>query len=343
MTDPVLSVRDLVVEFDTQGGVVQAVNGVSFDLFPGEILGVVGESGSGKSVTVLSILRLLPHPPARIVKGRVEYRGRNLLELGERELAHIRGRDIGMVFQDPMTSLNPVKKVGWQIAEALRTHDPNLSRGSALSKAVDLLRKVEVPDAEQRAQQYPHEFSGGMRQRAMIGLAIANDPGILIADEPTTALDVTVQAQVLSVLKDAQRLTGAATVLITHDLGLVGTLAERVLVMYGGRIIEQGPVGAVFRDPRHPYTLGLIGSSPRLKASRKRLVPIEGQPPNMVRPPSGCTFHPRCELSGGRRVCVDTEPPLMPVGDRHASRCHFTDEMPQFRDRIAARAEGERG
>jgi oligopeptide/dipeptide ABC transporter ATP-binding protein len=296
MAEPILSIRDLVVEFTTEDGVVKAVDGITYDIYPGETLGIVGESGSGKSVSTMSLLGLIPQPPGRIVRGEALYKGKDLLKVSKRELRRIRGKDIALVFQDPMTSLNPVLKIGFQIAEAIKTHNPGVKDGAANKRAVELLKIVGVPNPERRVDQYPHEFSGGMRQRAMIAMAIANEPMVLIADEPTTALDVTIQAQILEVLKKAQDETHAATILITHDLGLIAELADRVIVMYAGKVVELGDVNTIFRNPRHPYTIGLMDSLPKLTAEEEWLRPIPGQPPSLISRPPGCPFHPRCFL-----------------------------------------------
>jgi oligopeptide/dipeptide ABC transporter ATP-binding protein len=327
-SEPVLAVRGLTVRFDTPEGTVHAVDDVSYDLYPGETLGVVGESGSGKSVSVLSLLGLIPSPPGRIVAGEVLFEGRDLLKLPKRRLRRIRGNDIAMVFQDPMSSLNPVFGVGWQLAEALKTHDRALTDAGAKRRGVDLLDLVGVPSPERRYGQYPHEFSGGMRQRAMIAMAIANRPKVLIADEPTTALDVTIQAQVLEVLQEAKQRTQAATILITHDLGLVAEMADRVVVMYAGRVVETGDVHTIFHAPRHPYTLGLLASLPRLNEDVARLATISGQPPSLIARPPGCAFHPRCQLARGRERCAGEVPALYRVsGAGHASACHFHAEV----------------
>ncbi|HEX3110719.1 MAG TPA: ABC transporter ATP-binding protein, partial [Thermoanaerobaculia bacterium] len=262
--EALLSIRDLAVEFRTDDGIVHAVDGVSYDVFPGETLGIVGESGSGKSVSTMALLGLIPQPPGRIASGTATFKGRDLLKMSGRELREFRGDEVAMVFQDPMTSLNPVLKIGYQLGEAIKTHYPKVSGDDVKSRVVDLLRLVGVPNPDQRVNQYPHEFSGGMRQRAMIAMSIANSPSLLIADEPTTALDVTIQAQVLEVLKTVQEETQAATILITHDLGIVAEMCERVLVMYAGRIVESGDVHTIFRAPRHPYTVGLLDSLPKL-------------------------------------------------------------------------------
>jgi oligopeptide/dipeptide ABC transporter ATP-binding protein len=328
VTDPVLSIRGLTTEFVTPAGVVKAVTDVGWDLYPGETLGVVGESGSGKTVTAMSILGLVPCPPGRIVAGEILFDGQDLLQMPEKALRQLRGRDIGMIFQDPMTSLNPVLTVGEQTAEALRLHDRGLSRDDARSRAIELLKSVGIPHPEGRYDQYPHEHSGGMRQRAMIAIAIANDPKVLIADEPTTALDVTIQAQVLDVLRTAQERTGAATILITHDLALIAEHADRVVVMYGGKVVEIADVFSIFSSCRHPYTLGLMSSLPRLDVDLEQLEPIPGSPPNLIDLPTGCSFHPRCRVSKGREICRTAVPPLRDVGGGQLSACHFADEVP---------------
>jgi oligopeptide/dipeptide ABC transporter ATP-binding protein len=326
--EPLLSIRDLVVEFSTEDGVVQAVDGVTYDVYPGETLGIVGESGSGKSVSTMSILGLIPQPPGRIVSGEAMFNGKDLLKLSKKDLRRVRGNEVALVFQDPMTSLNPVLKIGAQIGEAIRTHHPNEKDDEVKQRTLGLLRTVGVPNPERRYEQYPHEFSGGMRQRAMIAMAIANSPSLLIADEPTTALDVTIQAQILEVLKKAQDETHAATILITHDLGLIAELADRVIVMYAGKIVELGDVSTIFESPRHPYTIGLMDSLPRIDADEDWLRPIPGQPPSLINRPPGCPFHPRCFLSQGRVRCREEEPPLRPVGGSlHLSACHFAEEL----------------
>jgi oligopeptide/dipeptide ABC transporter ATP-binding protein len=326
--EPILSLRDLTVEFNTEDGVVHAVTGVSYDLYPGEVLGVVGESGSGKSVSMLSVLGLIPRPPGRIVSGEALFRGRNLLRMRPREIRDLRGGPMAMIFQDPMTSLNPVLTIGDQISEAIKVHNPDTNDDAARKRTIELLRIVGVPFAERRVDQYPHEFSGGMRQRAMIAMAIANDPSVLVADEPTTALDVTIQAQIVEVLKKAQQETHAAIVLITHDLGLIAELADRVVVMYAGRVVELADVFTVFNAPRHPYTIGLMNSLARLEGEQEWLQPILGQPPSMISPPPGCAFHPRCAHSHGRAICRTDVPALRQVGTaEHRSACHFTEEL----------------
>jgi oligopeptide/dipeptide ABC transporter ATP-binding protein len=326
--EPVLSIKDLVVEFTTEDGVVKAVDGITYDLYPGETLGIVGESGSGKSVSTMSLLGLIPQPPGRIVRGEAMFQGKDLLKMSKKNLRRIRGKDLAMVFQDPMTSLNPVLKIGYQISEAIKTHNPGVKDSEAKKRAVALLETVGVPNPERRVEQYPHEFSGGMRQRAMIAMAIANEPSVLIADEPTTALDVTIQAQILEVLKKAQQETEAATILITHDLGLIAELADRVIVMYAGKVVEVGDVNTIFSNPRHPYTIGLMDSLPKLTAEEEWLRPIPGQPPSLISRPPGCPFHPRCFLSQGRARCREEEPPLRPIDESvHLTACHFAEEL----------------
>ena len=324
---PLLSIRDLVVDFETPAGAVHAVDHVSYDLRAGEVLAVVGESGCGKTVTALAVLGLIP-APGRVVGGQILFQGRDLLKASNRELRRLRGNEISMIFQDPQSSLNPVFTIRQQVVGVLRAHDRHLSRAEADTRTVELLATVGVPDAAARADDHPHQWSGGMCQRAMIAMALANRPALLIADEPTTALDVTIQAQVLDVLRHAQRESGAAAILITHDLGVVAEMADRVAVMYAGRVVETGTVSAIFHSPRHPYTLGLMASLPRLHNDVQRLDPIPGQPPNLMKVPSGCPFHPRCRLRRGREVCVGEVPPLEPVGaDDHRSACHFSHEM----------------
>jgi oligopeptide/dipeptide ABC transporter ATP-binding protein len=324
-TDAVLEVDDLNVRFPTEDGVVHAVRGVTFSLRPGEVLGIVGESGSGKSVTSMAVMGLLPG--SANITGSVRFRGRELLGLGDVQMSAVRGKSVAMIFQDPMTSLDPVYKIGNQIAETVRQHDKSVSRAGAKARAVDLLKLVGIPNAADRVSAYPHEFSGGMRQRVVIAIAIANQPEVIIADEPTTALDVTVQAQVLEVLKTAQDETGAATVLITHDLGVVAGMVDRVLVMYAGRAVEKGSVDDVFYRPRMPYSIGLLGSMPRIDAGdRQRLTPIKGAPPSLINPPPGCPFGPRCPLHYAK--CDEQEPDLYPVdGVDHSAACIRVNEL----------------
>ena len=341
MPDPVLSIRNLAVEFKTDDGIVHAVDDITYDVFPGETLGIVGESGSGKSVSTLSILGLIPQPPGRIVSGEAIFKGQDLLKLKKRELRRWRGKEVAMIFQDPMTSLNPVLKVGFQLGEAIKTHFPKEKDEAIKERVIELLDLVGVPNAQTRYDQYPHEFSGGMRQRAMIAMAIANSPSLLIADEPTTALDVTIQAQVLEVMKRVQAETHAASILITHDLGIVAEMCERVLVMYGGRIVESGDVHTIFQKPRHPYTIGLMDSLPRLTEDEEWLRPIPGQPPSLINRPSGCAFHPRCFHSQGRARCRDEVPELRPIeGEGHGSACHFAEELRERPSRFVQTVEG---
>jgi peptide/nickel transport system ATP-binding protein len=318
MKNPLLEVRSLSTHFFTEDGVIRAVENISFDLFPGEILSLVGESGCGKSVTALSILKLLASPPGRVVSGEILFDGKDLLKLKEKEMEKVRGNDIAMIFQEPMTSLNPVFTVGDQIMEAILFHQ-KVDREEARKKAVELLDRVRIPSPEATIDAYPHQLSGGMRQRAMIAMALSCQPKLLIADEPTTALDVTVQAQVLRLLKEIQREMGMAVLLITHDLGVVSEIADRVAVMYAGRMMEYGPIETIFEQVRHPYTRGLLDSIPSLEEKRNRLNAIPGQVPDPMDLPAGCTFHPRCTLA--MDDCKKAEPPLFPVNGNHLSRC----------------------
>ena len=323
-----LSVRNLGVRFLVDAGEVSAVRDVSWDVYPGEVLGIVGESGSGKSASVASLLGLLPAPPA-IVSGSAFFGGRDLLSSSQREWQRIRGREIAMIFQDPTVAFNPVRTIGNQISEAIRVHDRLLTRKGARRRAIDLLEMVGMSSPKVRYSQFPHEYSGGMRQRAMIAMAMANRPRLIIADEPTTALDVTIQAQILELLELVQQETEAATILITHDLGLIAELADRVLVMYAGRIAESADVLPLFQQPKHPYTLGLLASLPRIETEMDRLLSIPGQPPSLISPPSGCAFHPRCRLSRDREKCRAQQPDLVQVGpsQEHRAACHYFDEM----------------
>ena len=336
MAEPLLEVRDLRVHFPTDDGVVKAVDGVSFSVQPGETLGVVGESGSGKSVTFLSALGLTGARNARI-SGEVLYRGQDLLTLPEEEMRTIRGAKISMIFQDPMTSLHPFYRVGDQIAEAVRTHR-DLSKKAAFELAVDMLNKVGIPQPRDRASQYPHEFSGGMRQRAMIAMALVLDPDLLIADEPTTALDVTVQAQILDLIDRLKDEFGAAVVLITHDLGVVAEHCDTIQVMYAGKAVEIGNREDIYYGSHHPYTWGLLGSITRLDESgEERLHPITGMPPSLINVPSGCAFHPRCPYAFDR--CSTELPALVPSDGHHAAACHLpqADRDRIFKEQVMAR------
>ena len=323
-TDALLEVTDLNVRFPTEDGIVHAVRGVNYALRSGEVLAVVGESGSGKSVTSLAIMGLLP--ASADITGSVRYRGTELLGMRDKAFSDIRGKGVAMIFQDPMTSLDPVYKIGSQISETLRTHDDSMSKRAARDRGIELLNLVGIPNATERIDQYPHEFSGGMRQRVVIAIAMANQPDVIIADEPTTALDVTVQAQILDVLNTAMAETGAAMVLITHDLGVVAGVADKVLVMYAGRPVELGHVDEIYYRPRMPYTLGLLGSMPRLDATEhQRLIPIPGSPPSLVNMPPGCPFGPRCPLHIDE--CDADEPPLIEVGGGHLAACIRHEEL----------------
>jgi len=325
MARPLLSVRNLSTEFRTERGTVKAVDDVSFDLSAGETLAIVGESGSGKSVTAMSLLRLIPNPPGRITAGEVVFDGQDLLKLDDASIRAIRGDRIAMIFQEPMSSLNPSLTVGLQIAEPINLHR-RTPWAKAMDMAAELLARVRLPDAKSRVRSYPHQFSGGMRQRAMIAMALACEPQLIIADEPTTALDVTVQAQILALLKEVTRAANSALILITHDLGVVARYADRVCVMYGGRIVETGPAREIYARPRHPYTIGLMASVPRLdQEAGSRLVPIEGQPPNLALLPPGCAFAPRCRRAVER--CQGERPPLVKSAPEHLSACHFHDQL----------------
>jgi oligopeptide/dipeptide ABC transporter ATP-binding protein len=315
---PLLEVRDLSIHFFTEEGVIRAVENVNFEIYPGEILGLVGESGCGKSVTGLSLLRLISTPPGRIVNGDILFDGRSLLPLEEKEMERVRGNDISMIFQEPMTSLNPVFTIGDQIMEAILLHQGS-DKTEARKRAIKMLDRVKIPSPEKRIDSYPHQLSGGMRQRAMIAMALSCQPKLLIADEPTTALDVTIQAQVLQLLKEIQREMEMSVMLITHDLGVVSEIADRVAVMYAGRIMEYGPIHAIFSRLRHPYTKGLLDSIPQLKDKKKRLDAIPGQVPDPMNLPMGCKFHPRCYLV--IEECKKEEPPLFQVNGDHFSRC----------------------
>ncbi len=318
---PLLEVRDLQTHFHTQDGVVKAVDRVSFSVDRGETLGIVGESGCGKSVTSLSIMRLIPSPPGKIAGGQILFDGEDLLQQSEERMRQIRGNRIAMIFQDPMTSLNPVLTIGRQITESLELH-LKLSRREAQKRAAELLDMVGIPSASKRLDNYPHQFSGGMRQRVMIAMALSCNPELLIADEPTTALDVTIQAQILELINRLKEELHTAVIIITHDLGVVAGMTDRVTVMYAGRVVEEGPTREIFENPRMPYTIGLLRSIPRLdEARRRKLNPIRGLPPNLIDLPPICAFSPRCDFAQER--CITTRPELRPVGAGHAAACHF--------------------
>jgi oligopeptide/dipeptide ABC transporter ATP-binding protein len=324
MTKPLLEIQDLYVHFNTSDGVVQAINGASLSLKAGEIVGLVGESGSGKSVTAMSVLGLVPQPPAFYPKGKILWKGTDLLTTPDRELREIRGGEISMIFQDPMTSLNPVYTIGHQIAEMIRVHE-RISPKQAKERTIEMLDLVGVPNPHQRVDDYPHQFSGGMRQRAMIAMALSCKPELLIADEPTTALDVTIQAQVLEILEKSARELNTAVLLITHDLGVVAGLCDRVAVMYGGRIVEEAPVDDLFEKPYMPYTWGLMKSIPQMdQISNQPLYTIPGAPPIMSRPPKGCAFAPRCEFA--QAACSDSVPELIEFKENRMVRCHRVNE-----------------
>ncbi|MGV6812569.1 MAG: ABC transporter ATP-binding protein [Brevirhabdus sp.] len=318
---PVLDVRDLETVFKTRRGYVHAVNNVSFQLKPGELLGVVGESGSGKSVTMMSLIGLLPSPPAEVRNGEVLFDGQDLLKCGEDALRAVRGARIGFVFQDPMTSLNPVFTVGYQLREPLIKH-MGMTKKQAADRAVELLELVGIPDARKRLSDYPHQFSGGMRQRVMIAIALACDPQVLIADEPTTALDVTIQAQILELVKELRQKLGMAIVWITHDLGVIAGIADRVMVMYGGQVVEHAPVKELFANPQHPYTRALLKTIPTVRGGRaERLTVIEGQPPILGDAPTSCPFRDRCDVALDR--CSVENPARVPVGPDHDAACFY--------------------
>jgi len=327
-----LEVRDLKTHFRTDDGIVKAVDGVTFSVEKGQTLGIVGESGSGKSVTCLTIMGLNAKRNT-ISSGEALFKDQNLLTMSSSRLRDIRGNDIAMIFQDPMTSLNPVHRIGHQLVEAIQLHR-DVTKAQARSRALELLKAVGIPRAERRVDDYPHQFSGGMRQRVMIAMALVNDPDLLIADEPTTALDVTTQAQILKLMTNLQKDFGSAIILITHDLGVIAEAADDVVVMYAARIAEQAPVNNLFKRPHHPYTWGLLGSLPRLDSDVERLVQIQGQPPSLLNPPRGCRFHPRCPYVMG--VCKTVEPQLLPAGEEtdHFQACHLDVET---KDREAAK------
>ena len=319
-----LEVDDLKMYFHTEDGIVRAVDGVSYTLDRGETLGVVGESGSGKSVTAMTIMGLISMPPGKIHGGSVTYRGKSLLDMSEEEMQHVRGNDIAMIFQDPMTSLNPVYKIGKQVGEGLRLHR-GYSKQEALKRAIELLDLVGIPEPEKRANEYPHQFSGGMRQRVMIAMALACDPDILIADEPTTALDVTIQAQIVELMQEMQKKNGNAIIMITHDLGVVADMADKIMVMYAGRPVEFGTADQIFYESSHPYTWGLIRSIPEQVIDEKKpLTPIQGNPPSLVNLPSGCTFAPRCPYATDK--CRAERPERVDLGNGHYATCHYATD-----------------
>ena len=319
-----LEVKDLRTYFETEDGVVKAVDGVSFEVRQGETLGIVGESGSGKSVANLSLMRLIPEPPGKIVSGSIAFRGRDILKLSPREVRAIRGKQIAMIFQDPMTSLNPFMRISRQLMEVTQLHLGH-SKQQAREHAIRMLDLVGIPDAETRIESYPHEFSGGMRQRVMIAMALSCQPELLIADEPTTALDVTIQAQILELIKRLKGETGASVILVTHDLGVVAGMTDHIIVMYAGKVFEQAPTSELFEQPGNPYTRGLLRSVPDPAAEQGKLYQIPGQPPDLARLPSGCPFAPRCERV--QEICRREFPPFVQLTSEHYSLCHFADEV----------------
>ena len=325
MSEKILDVKNLHVYFDTYAGVVNAIRDVSFHVNKGESLAIVGESGSGKSVTVQTVMKLIPMPPGRIASGEILFKDRDIVKMNEAEMRKIRGGEIGMIFQDPMTSLNPTMTVGKQIAEGIMMHQ-KVSHKEAMAKALEMLKAVNIPNPEERLNSYPHQFSGGMRQRVVIAIALACNPDLLIADEPTTALDVTVQAQILDLMNELKSKMNTAIILITHDLGVVADLAERVIVMYGGEIMEEASVHDIFKDPKHPYTWGLIKSIPRLDIDREKekLSSIDGTPPDLFNPPVGCPFAPRCEYA--MEICKKEKPGMINGGNNHRVSCWLLDE-----------------
>jgi oligopeptide transport system ATP-binding protein len=334
--DILLHVKNLHVAFDTYAGEVKAVRGVDYELKKGETLAIVGESGCGKSVSAQTIMQLIPMPPGKIKAGEVIFEGKNLLNYSDKEMEKIRGKDISMIFQDPMTSLNPTMKVGKQIMEVLIKHQ-NMTKSEAHNRAVEMLKVVGLPNPDKRAKQYPHEYSGGMRQRAMIAIALACNPKLLIADEPTTALDVTIQAQIMDLMQDLQDKLNTAIILITHDLGVVADVAKKIAVMYAGIIIEYGDTNEIFYNAQHPYTWGLLQSVPRLDVeSEVRLVPIDGTPPDLIAPPKGCPFAARCEYS--MKVCKEAMPEISDVTDNHYVRCWLKHDLaPEVTNPVAGR------
>ena len=337
MAEALLSVRDLKTYFYTDEGVVRAVDGLSYDLHRGETLGIVGESGSGKSVHALSIMRLIPTPPGKIVGGEIFFEGRDLLKLSDEGIRRIRGNRIAMVFQEPMTSLNPVLTIGEQIAEAVMLHQ-KLGKKAAWDRAAEMLDRVKIPLARDRVKDYPHQFSGGMRQRVMIAMALSCNPSVLIADEPTTALDVTIQAQIIELMRELQREFGTSIIMITHNLGVVAEMCDNVVVMYAGRPIERTDIKRIFKEPKHPYTWGLLHSIPKLYERHDRLIPIEGQPPSLIDLPPGCAFAPRCPFV--MEICVQADPPDYPVGPEHTAKCYLYSDKATEKEKKAAEAAG---
>ncbi|MCG3133609.1 MAG: Oligopeptide transport ATP-binding protein OppD [Planctomycetes bacterium] len=325
--EPLLELRDLKTYFHTDEGVAKAVDGVSYKILPGETLGVVGESGCGKSVTALSVMRLIPMPPGQIAGGQILLKGKDLVSLPEAEMRKVRGKRIGMIFQEPMTSLNPVFTIGDQIAEAVLLHQ-GVTKQQAWERAIEMLRRVKIPSPERRVEEYPHQMSGGMRQRVMIAMALSCDPELLIADEPTTALDVTIQAQILGLIRELQQQMGMSVLLITHDLGVVAQTAHHVCVMYAGKVVEYAKTRELFKNPRHPYTVGLFQSIPRLGHKQRRLAVIPGRVPSALEFPKGCRFNNRCPFAKER--CISEEPPLREIGsggEHHTVACHYADEV----------------
>jgi oligopeptide/dipeptide ABC transporter ATP-binding protein len=337
VAEPLLSVRNLKTYFYTDEGVVKAVDGLSYELRKGETLGIVGESGSGKSVHALSVMRLIASPPGKIVDGEIVFEGKNLLKLSDEEMRHIRGNRIAMIFQEPMTSLNPVLTIGEQIAEAVILHQ-KLDKKAAWERAINMLERVKIPLARERVKDYPHQFSGGMRQRVMIAMALSCNPSILIADEPTTALDVTIQAQIIELIQELQKEFNMAVIMITHNLGVVAETCDNVVVMYAGRPIEHTDVQRTFQDPKHPYTWGLLHSIPKLYERKERLIPIEGQPPSLIDLPPGCAFAPRCPFA--MEVCVQEDPPDVQIQPGHYAKCYLYTEHATPEEKKAAAEAG---
>lgn len=337
MAEPLLSVRNLKTYFYTDEGVVRAVDGLTYDLHRGDTLGVVGESGCGKSVHALSVMRLIATPPGKIVEGEILFEGKNLLRLSDEEMRHIRGNRIAMIFQEPMTSLNPVLTIGEQIAEAVILHQ-RLDKKAAWERAIEMLDRVKIPLARERVKDYPHQFSGGMRQRVMIAMALSCNPSILIADEPTTALDVTIQAQILDLIRELQQEFNMAVIMITHNLGVVAEMCDNVVVMYAGKPVEHADVRRIFQDAKHPYTWGLLHSIPKLYERKERLIPIEGQPPSLIDLPPGCPFAPRCPFA--MEICVQEDPPDVDIQAGHYAKCYLYTDHATPEEKEAAEAAG---